>query len=177
MTSRLLRISARWGAVAGVLAFIMLVMMYYMGRHPLMISPFLDFRILLFGVFVYFSLKEFRDYDQGGVLYFWQASLGGTTVVVIMTLVTSALLLIFGSWEKGFVPGYVTEMTAYLKGFPKEEIDRIGKKIYESNLNTLPTTNIWQLTQTYILQGLIIGFFVNIIVSVILRRQPKNQSI
>jgi len=175
MTAKLLRIAARWGASAGVLAFIMLVAMYYLGRHPLLVSPFLDFRILLFGVFVYFSLKEFRDYDQDGVLYFWQASLGGTTLVVLMTAVTSVLLLIFGALDKGFVAEYVAQMTTYLKAFPKEDIDRIGKEIYERNLQELPTTNIWQLTQTYILQGLIIGFFLNMIVSVILRRQPKNQ--
>lgn len=177
MTSKLLRISARWGAVAGVLAFIMHVVMFYLGRHPLLVSPFLDFRILLFGVFVYFSLKEFRDYDQQGILYFWQASLGGTVVVLLMTTIASVMLFAFGSWEKEFVTGYITEMTTYLKGFPKEDIERIGKDIYERNLKGLPTTNMWQLTVTYFTQGLIIGFFVNIIVSVILRRQPKNQSI
>ena len=70
MVKKLLRISARYGVVGGVLAFVLLLIMYYLGRHPLVTSPFFDFRILLFGIFIFFTLKEFRDYEQGGVLYF-----------------------------------------------------------------------------------------------------------
>ncbi|MBL0745151.1 DUF4199 domain-containing protein [Chryseolinea lacunae] len=174
MTSKLFRISARYGAVGGILAFIMLIVMYYMGRHPFLVAPYLDFRILLFGVFIYFTLREFRDYDQEGVLYFWQAMLGGLAVVMLMTTITSVLLLIFGTWDNGFVTTYITEMTAYVKAFPKEDIERIGKEVYARNLEALPTTNMWKLAVTYFMQGLMIGFFVNIIISVILRRQPKT---
>jgi hypothetical protein len=173
MIKILLRISARYGTVAGILAFSLLVVMYYIGRHPLLTSPFLDFRILLFGIFIFFTLKEFRDYHQQGALYFFQAMLGGLSVVLLATIITSVLLWLFGNWEKEFVVSYVAQFTAYLKTFPKEDIDRIGKEIYERNLEALPATNIFGLTQTYFMQGIIIGFFVNIVLSVILRRQPK----
>jgi hypothetical protein len=174
MTKTLFKISVRYGIVAGVLAFILLVAMYYMGRHPFLTSPFLDFRILLFGIFVFFTLKEFRDYHQQGVLYFWQAMIAGLLVILMATVITSILLLVFGSWEKEFVVSYIAQFTAYLKTFPKEDIERIGKEIYERNLEALPATNIFGLTQTYFMQGMVIGFFVNIVLSVILRRQPKN---
>jgi len=174
MAKKLLRISTRYGAVAGILAFILLISMYYLGRHPLITSPFLDFRILLFGIFIYFTLKEFRDYEQQGVLYFWQALMGGLGVIVIMTTITSVLLLLFGTLEKGFVRIYITQVTDYLKSFSEEDIKRIGKEIYERNLNALPTTNISKLAITYFVHGLVIGLFVNIILSVILRRQPKT---
>jgi len=141
MTKRLLIISARYGAIAGVLAFILLIVLYHLGPHPLLTSPFLDFRILLFGIFVFFTLKEFRDFNNNGVLHFSQAMFGGLSVV--------------------------------LKSFPKEDISRIGKEIYERNLAALPATNVFDLIQTYFMQGIVIGFFVNIILSVILRRQPK----
>jgi hypothetical protein len=170
----LFKISVRYGVVAGVLAFILLVAMYYMGRHPFLTSPFLDFRILLFGIFVFFTLKEFRDYHQQGILYFWQAMVAGLSVILLATVITSVLLLVFGSWEKEFVVSYIVQFTAYLKTFPKEDIERIGKEIYKRNLEALPATNISGLTQTYFMQGMVIGFFVNIVLSVILRRQPKN---
>jgi len=152
----------------------LLLVMYYIGRHPLLTSPFLDFRILLFGIFIFFTLKEFRDYYQDGNLYFWQAMLGGWTVILIATIATSILLWLFGVWDNGFVDSYIAQVTAYLKSFPQGDIDRIGKEIYERNLMALPATNIFDLTQTYFMQGIVIGFFVNIILSAILRRQPKN---
>jgi len=174
MVKKLLQISVRYGVVAGILAFILVIVMYYLGRHPLIISPFFDFRILLFGIFIFFTLKEFRDYEQQGVLYFSQAMIGGLAVILIMTTITSLFLLLFGTLEKGFVMDYISQVTAYVKSFSKEEIERIGKEIYERNLNALPTTNILKLAITYFVHGLVIGFFVNIILSVILRRQPKN---
>jgi len=173
MTNRLLRIAARYGAVAGIVAFLLLVAMYYLGRHPLMTSPFLDFRILLFGIFVFFTLKEFRDYEQDGVLYFSQAMLGGLSVVMVTSIITSSLLFLFGKWDERFVSDYVTHVTAYLNSFSKEEIDRIGKDVYDRNLGALPATNISNLAITYFVHGLLIGFFVNIVLSVISRREPK----
>ena len=173
MTKRLLIISARYGAIAGVLAFILLIVLYHLGPHPLLTSPFLDFRILLFGIFVFFTLKEFRDFNNNGVLHFSQAMFGGLSVVLIATVITSVLLWLFGRWEQNFVASYVTQLTTYLKSFPKEDISRIGKEIYERNLAALPATNVFDLIQTYFMQGIVIGFFVNIILSVILRRQPK----
>ena len=174
MINKLIRISARYGTVGGILAFVLLIILFYLGRHPLVISPFLDFRVLLFGIFIYFTLKEFRDYEQEGVLLFAQAMLGGLSVVLIMTTITSILLHVFGMLEKNFVQTYIEEVTVYLKSFSKEDIEKIGKEIYERNLASLPTTNMTQLTQIYFVHGLVIGFFVNVILSVILRRQPKT---
>jgi hypothetical protein len=173
MNRQLLKISARYGGAGGVLAFVLLLIMYYLGRNPLLTSPFLDFRILLFGIFVFFTLKEFREYYQNGVLYFWQAMAGGLTVVLVATTITSGLLWLFGTLEKDFVVSYIDQLTAYLKSFPQEDIDRIGKEVYDRNINALPTTNVIDLVQIYFMQGIVIGFFVTIIISVVVRRQPK----
>jgi hypothetical protein len=172
--SPLLKISVRYGLVAGVLTFILLVALYYIGRHPLMIAPYLDFRILLYGIFIFFSLKEIRDYYQNGELYFWQGMIGGGIVVLLADSISSVGLTAFGSFEKDFITSYVKLMSQYLNTFSKEDIERIGKEVFERNLNQLPTTNISVLAMTYFVQGLAIGFFVSIILSVIVRRQPKN---
>jgi len=175
MIKKLLRISVRYGTVGGILAFILLIVMFYLGRHPLFVSsPLLDFRILLFGIFIFFALKEFRDYEQDGVLYFAQAMIGGFAVITVMTTITSIMLQIFGTFEKDFVATYIEEVVTFWKSFSKEDIERVGKEIYERNLENLPTTNMLQLTKTYFVHGLVIGFFVNIILSVILRKQPKT---
>lgn len=173
MAKKLLLISVRYGVVAGVLAAVLMITMFYLGRHPMMTSPFFDFRILLFGIFVFFTLKEFRDYEQQGVLYFSQAMLGGLAAVMVASATSSVLLFLFGSWEGRFVSTYVAQVTAYLKGFSDEDIGRIGKDVYERNLNMLPATNISNLAITYFVHGLMIGFFVNIVLSVIVRREPK----
>lgn len=174
MVNKLVRIALRYGIIGGALAFILAMILFYMGRHPLVISPYLDFRILLFGIFVFFALKEFRDYDQNGVLYFAQAMFGGFVAIFVLSLVSSALLWIFGSIEGDFVREYVEQVTKYIRSFSKEDIDRLGKDVYERNLNALPSTNMSMLAVTYFIHGLVIGFFVNIVLAVVVRRQPKT---
>ena len=166
----LIKVSVRNGLVSGTLALILFIVLFYIGRNPFLISPFLDFRILLFGVFVFFTLKEFRDYYQAGLLYFWQGLIGSVIVVFCASSIASFGVWIFGKINPEIVKGYIDQMTFYLKNFPAEDIERIGKDVYERNLKLLPATNISTLALTYLFQGMVIGFFISIILSVILRR-------
>jgi hypothetical protein len=176
MLRNLAFIGVRYGALAGALAITLLMATYYlMGRHPLMVSPFTDFRILLLGVFIFFTLREFREVHQAGALYFWQGMIGSFIMVMVAGTIASLLLLAFCSFESSFIPSYVKAMTAYLKSFPVEDIERIGKEVYASNLEQLPATNAKQIASLYFVQSLMIGFFVSIILSVILRKQPKPE--
>jgi hypothetical protein len=174
MVRSLALIAIRWGAIASVLAVSLLIAMYYLGRHPLMVAPFLDFRIILYGIFIFFALREFRDYQQQGILYFWQGMAGSFLLVAVAGTLSASFFWIFGTLETDFVPSYIRQMTEYLKNFPEEDIKRIGKEVYERNLNSLPSTNMAQLASTYLAQSFVIGLFVSIILSVILRKQPKT---
>lgn len=172
--SPLIGIAIRNGMLAGALAIILLALMYYFGRHPLMVAPFLDFRILLLGVFIFFTLKEFRENHQNGELHFWQGMAGGFIMVMVTATLASILLWIFTMLESDFIPEYVARMTEYLKTFPKEDIERIGKDAYQRNLENLSSTNGKQIAASYFVQSMVIGFFVTIILSVALRKQPKS---
>jgi len=173
--SPLVFIGVRYGAIAGVLAIVLLIAMYYIGRHPLMVSPFVDFRILLFGVFIFFSLREFREDYQAGTLYFWQGMIGSFIMVMVAGTLASILLLIFCSFENEFILSFVKLRIEYLKTFPPEDIKRIGKEVFERNLELVSSTNSKQIASLYFAQSLMIGLFVGIILSVILRKQPKPE--
>lgn len=172
--SPLLTVSIRYGLVAGALSVVLLIALYYLGRHPLMIAPYLDFRIMVYGVMIFFCLKEVRDFYQQGQLHFWQGMVGSGLVVVLATCVASMGLYLFGTWCQAFVTEYVQLMTAYLKTFADADIERIGKAVYDRNLAQLPATNIGMITITYFAQGLAIGFMVSIVMAVVTRRQPKT---
>ena len=167
-------LAIRYGLIAGVLCGVLLAAMYYIGSHPLMISPFMDYRILLFGVFIFFNLKEFREEHQAGTLYFSQGMVSSFVFVTVAGVLSSVMLLMFCFLELDFIPDYVASMTAYLRTFSEEDINRIGKDVFESNLTALPATNAKQLAGKYFFQSIMIGFFVSIILSVILRKQPNQ---
>lgn len=172
--SHLFNICLRHGLIAGALNIVLLVITFYVGRHPLMIAPYLDFRIVLFGTFVFFALREFRDTRNLGTLYFFQGMIGSYTVVFIASVVASLGLMLFAGLEKDFVVSYIEAMTAYLKGFSEQDIGVVGRDAYERNISLLPSTNSWMLAISYFGQGILIGLFVTIILSVILRKQPPK---
>jgi hypothetical protein len=171
--SALILIAVRYGAIAAILSVSLMIVMFYLGRHPLMVAPFLDFRIFLYAIFIFFALKEYREYHQEGTLYFWQGIVGSFFLVATSAVLGSVLLRLFGTLESEFIPSYVTAMTDYLRGFPQEDIDRIGKEAYARNLAELPATNVAQIAGMYIIQSFAIGLFVSIIMSVILRKETK----
>lgn len=166
----LILICLRWGVIAGIITTILMITTYYIAVHPFMVAPFLDFRILVFGVFIFFALKEFRDYKQGGLLYFWQGLIGCFIVVLVSTSISSSGLYIFGLMKPEFLTAYIAAATEYIKSFPPEAIEQLGKDVYESNLKALPATNLGVMIETYFLKGMLIGLFISLILSVILRR-------
>jgi hypothetical protein len=174
MKNSLIKICLRYGGLAGVLVIVLFILLFYLGRNPFLVAPFLDFRIFLFGVFIFFAMKEFRDYHQGGIFYFWQGLFSGFVVVVVASLIGSLGLWIFGKSEPEFLASYIEGRMAYYKTFAPEDIERIGKDAFERNLLETPNTDITGLVMTHFVQGMVLGFFVTLILSVIVRRTDQN---
>jgi hypothetical protein len=173
--SPLISIGIRYGLIAGILCGVLLMATYYlMERHPLMVSPFMDYRVILFGVFIFFSLREFREVHQNGALYFSQGMLGSFIFILVAATMSSVLLWIFCSFETNFIPSYAKAMADYLHTFEAEDIERIGKEVFESTIKQLPLTTSKQIAGKYFIQSIMIGFFVSIIISVILRKESKT---
>ena len=79
-------VALKYMAFGSLLSILLILALFYAQRHPLLMPPILDFRILIFGVFIFFSLKEFRDYLNGGILYFWQGMSVGMLCYLGMAL-------------------------------------------------------------------------------------------
>jgi hypothetical protein len=170
----LLKVPVIYGAIAGILGFFIIVILYYLGYHPFGIPVHLDFRIFLFGIFIFFSLKEVRDIHNGGVLYFWEGSIASFLFVLAFGIISSILIAIFTVSVPEFLDSYIRLKIDFLKNLPVDVIDKIGKDVVESNLKSLPATNAFDLITLYFWQSLMIGAFISIILSVILRKQPKT---
>ena len=171
--SPLLKIPARFGVIAGILGFAVALVLYYIGKHPFLFPVYFDFRVLLFGVFIVFALKEYRDFYKGGVLYFWEGFIGSIIFVTVYTVVAIIGMTIFGLLQPDFLSTYVSLSIAQIKSIPPEIVAQIGKDVYQRNLEMLPATTLGDMMMLYAMQSFIIGLFISIILSVILRRQPK----
>lgn len=172
----LVGVPLRYGLIAGLIGSIFLIILYYIGNHPLLIFPFFDPRIILFIVFIFFSLKELRDYYFSGILYFWQGMISCFILALVFAILVSGMLTVFASAEPDFIHDYVVKFTERARAnYPQEAIERIGKEQFEQNLRDLPkTATPFSLGITYFFWSMVISFFISTIISVILRRQPKT---
>jgi hypothetical protein len=84
------------------------------------------------------------------------------------------LILVWCGIFPAFLSDYVTTAVEQMKAMPAEAIGRIGKIEYQRNLEYISATNSYILAKHYFWQSFVISFFISIIISVILRRQPKN---
>lgn len=174
-SSPLFKVSLRYGVVAGMLCIGFVVSLFYMGKHPFLINPMLDFRVPLFALMLFFCLKEVRDYYQGGVLYFVQGSVGSLFFLLSAAVMASAGIYLFGTFQPAFLADYIKEFTQQIQNLPPETVERIGKSVVEENLKALPATTVGNLATLYAWQSMVIGFFISVIICVILRRQPKTE--
>ena len=169
----LLKVSLRYGVLAGIFGSALLIGLYYMGRHPFLIPVYIDFRIILFGVFIFFTLRELRDYHLGGLLYFWQGIMASFLFTVSYAAISTLALLIFMKAVPAFLSDYINLSIEQLRSLPPEVIESVGKAVYETNLKLLPETDAVDLALLYLIQCFLISLFLSIILSVTLRRHPK----
>ena len=170
----LLKIPFRYGLLGGTVGSIAIAVLYFIGRHPFLIPVYFDFRIFIFAVFIFFCLKELRDYYQQGVLFFWQGMVGSYVFIVTSALIGSGFTWCFARWNAGFLPSYIEKLQQQMLGFREEIIRSVGAEAYNQQLNKLPSTSPMDLAGDYFLKSLIIGLFLAIIISVILRKQPQT---
>jgi hypothetical protein len=172
--SLLLRLALRNGTIAGVLAITMIVVLYVADKHPFLVPMIADFRVFLFGLFIFFTLKEYRDKTEGNILYFWQGMVGAYQFIGFFSLVTAVGILIFSWLEPNFIQQYIALFLEQAEAGKAEVIQQMGKENFERNLAAIRATNGPERAFVYVIQNVWIGLFISIIISVILRKQPKQ---
>ncbi len=170
----LVRVPLRYGIIASLIAFALVVVLFYADKHPFLIPMYADFRIFLFGLFIFFSLKEYRDQYQQGVLYFFQGMVASYIFLLSFALLSASFIWLFASMNEEFIKQFISLFIEQARTIPTEDIERLGKDNFERNLEEVSYTNAFGMAKLYFRQSLLIGFFISIIVTIILRKQPKQ---
>ena len=166
----LVGVPLKYGVLGGILAGILVFTLYYIGRFPYVPVE----RTVLFAIFIFFAVKELRDYRLGGSLFFWQGLAAGIICYVTMALVAAFMIWLWGQWDDAYVNHYVTMVSNQLETNREEIEKQVGKEDLALQLEKLPSTTISDLALDYVLKSMFIGIFLTIVISVILRRQPKT---
>jgi len=168
----LIKFALRHALAGSAVGFLVLVMLYLLGRHPFLIPVIFDFRWLLLSCLLFLALRSFRDSRQG-ILFFWQGMAGGFFLHLFYGMAVSIAILLFGIFQPDFVNSYVNALTLQFQKNEKVIIERVGSEVFHQQLAKLPHTAAFDLASDYFLKSMLIGLFLSLIFSVILRKQPK----
>ncbi|MEQ8575644.1 DUF4199 domain-containing protein [Fulvivirga sp.] len=168
----------KYGLIGSLLAIILIIALFYMGKHPLLIPIFFDYRILLFGLFIFFALKEFKDYYNNKILQFWQGMVIGIGIYVIIGLVVAIFVVSFSSVVPDFHNSYIEGTLRGLE-LDKEQLVGQGKitiseEEFENQKQMLKASPTYVLGIDYFIKSCLLGFFITIIMAVILRRSESR---
>jgi uncharacterized protein DUF4199 len=171
MKYKLISVAIKFALIGAMMNIIALITLFYIGKHPLLLNPFLDARWPLYGLFIFFSIKVFRD-ENDGVLHFWQGLMLGFLVYVIMAQLAAAFVGIFGSFESThFLSTYISTAVEQINTNKEALLEsNIDQKTLTDALELLPRTTAGNLAFDYLLKSTPIGLILTLLLSIIMRR-------
>ena len=170
---QLVKVPMRFGFYGGIIAAFLIILLFYMNRHPLLIPIIFDFRMILIPVFLFIGVKDFRNRANNNVLHFWQGIAAGFVIYVIIGFFGSFSIMVFSTIEPQFLTEFVEFSREQLITNKETFLQAVGTEAYNKTLDNLPFTRPIHLAFDYFLKTLMIGILFTIIISVILRRPPK----
>ncbi|UII24506.1 DUF4199 domain-containing protein [Fulvivirga maritima] len=176
----IVKVPLKFGLFGALLGMVVILVLYFINRHPLLIPPHLDFRILLFAVFIFFALKEFKDYYNNQMLNFWQGMIIGFIVYLVIGLLVGLGLVILCQVVPHFLTTYI-EGTINGMMLNKEQLIH-GEEItiteaqFNEQIEEMRNATSAVVFFDYLGKSLFIGFPITIIISIIMRRTENRFS-
>lgn len=174
----LFSVPIKFGLIGSILAMIVIIALYYSGTHPLLIPIFFDYRIVLFVIFILLGLKEFKDYRNGGFLQFWQGMIIGIGIYLIIGLLVGVFVVVYSNIDVDFHSQYIEGTIKGLE-LDKEQLVNTGsitisEEEFQNQVEMLKNSKPYVLGIDYFIKSSVLGFFLTILLSVILRKtEPR----
>lgn len=172
LQKNLTQVAIKFGLMGAVMNILALVVLFYLGKHPLLLNPLLDTRWPLFSLFIFFSIKMYRD-ENGGILHFWEGLVIGILVYVIMAIGGVFFVYIFSEIKSTFfLSEFIRIKTEQLIENKEMYIDSkfIGEETYNQAILGLPNTQAIQLAYSYLKQSILIALLPTILLPILMRR-------
>lgn len=162
----------RFGLYGAGMSILSLLFLFYMGKHPLLLNPVLDVRWPLFIIFIFFSMKTFKDQYTGGIMHFWQGMVIGFINYMSMAMLVAVFIQIFAGIESTeFLSQYIQLATEQIENNRVALSESISEDTLNQTLLDLPKTQAVHLAADYLLKSMPLGLILTIIFAVLMRKK------
>ncbi|AHM62544.1 hypothetical protein D770_21475 [Flammeovirgaceae bacterium 311] len=159
----------KYGITGGVLAIVFFLVMWLLKENPLGMLRLFDFVIL--PVFIFFTLKEFRDYRQGGKLTYSQGMTVSFVCYTSLALISALFIFIFLTYaDTGLLLRHQQENLAVLTDDSQRWIDELGQQTYDKAIEEVKRTSALDLALDDLIKKIFIGLFLTGIITLFLKK-------
>ncbi|MDN5200837.1 DUF4199 domain-containing protein [Fulvivirgaceae bacterium BMA10] len=161
----------KYGAFGGVLSIALFLLLYYIHENPLIAVKKLPFAIILLPLFIFFSIKEFRDHKNNGTLHFWQGLAIGFINYTIIAILSSLFIGIFLTYfDPGLLKDFIDKSILLIEANKDQTIETFGQETYEQLLLDTKNTTVRVIALDDFWRKIFIGLITSFIISIILRK-------
>lgn len=161
----------KFGLVGGAISAMLFGGIYFFGENPLVVYRQFDFSFLLLPLFLFFSIREFRDFGNNRELRFWQGMSVGFLTYMIIAFVSALFVWVFVSFvDIQLLAGYIDDRLRLITIMKEEMIETMGEVVYETAYSEVQGITAVEVAMDDFLKKIFIGLFLTVLISVFLRK-------
>ena len=171
----LVRVPLKFGSASALLSMVVMWVLYSFGKHPLLIPLYFDSRIILLLIFIFFAVREYKEYHGNGMLHYWEGMALGITTYVVMGLLGGLFILIYDIFDATFVTTYISGAREGAEKFRDELLNgsqpiKMTEEEFNRHMEALGRTTSWVLAKDYFIKTCFLGLFIPFIYSAFFRK-------
>lgn len=170
----LLTVPVKYALVGGFLTIVLFFILLFFDKNPFVANKWFDF--ILLPIFVFFSVKEYKKYYNGGFLHFWQGMTVGFFTCFIIAVIAAVFIwsyLNFVSPE--LLQEFITDRINLITESKESFIQQFGEEIYRKTLADMKLLTPADMALDDFLRKVFIGLFITSVVAVVMRRLPPAE--
>ncbi len=169
LKNKLVSVPLKYGAFGGIMVILLILIFYFLDLDPLVNIKVAD--VLILSIFIFFTLKEFRDRYNNRELHFWQGMTGGVLTYLTIALISAAFILLMTVIiDPEMTTDYIASRIELLNENKQKLVDAMDEETYLKAVSGVENTTGFDLALDDFLKKSIIGLFLTIIIAVILRK-------
>ena len=169
MAKHIATVPFKYGLAGGGFSILLFLVLWLADINPLATNRIYDF--ILIPLFVFFSVKEYRDYRNRGVLHFWEGIVTGTLTFACLALVSGLFIWLFLEFAPtSLLQDYIDARMGMIHDNKEALVDKLGEPAVAKSLDELPHTSPLKLGMDDFLKKVFIGMFFTAVIALVLRK-------
>ena len=159
----------KYGLAGGGVAIVLFLALWGLKVNPLDALRLFDF--VMIPLFLFFALKELRDYRLGGKMLFWQGMTASFFCYTTLALISALFIFIFLTYaDTALLVRHQQENLVVLTEDPQKWIGEVGQQAYDKALEEIRKLTVLDLALDDFLKKVLIGLFFTGIFTLILKK-------